>query len=90
MAYYRVTFTFMNGQRIQNLCLRLKLITVIVNSYYFFVEVFKMRKIVSSSVPGHYADFWMTIDVSKETAAPLYHEKRGNYFLSKVRDHLPP
>jgi len=49
-----------------------------------------MRKIVSSSVPGHYADFWMTIDVSKETAAPLYHEKRGNYFLSKVRDHLPP
>jgi hypothetical protein len=63
---------------------------VIVNSYYFFAEVFKMRKIVSSSVPGHYAYFWMTIDVSKEPAAFLYNEKRGSYFLSKVGNHLPP
>jgi hypothetical protein len=34
-----------------------------------------MREIVSPSVPGQCVDLWMTIDVSKEPAALLYHEK---------------
>jgi hypothetical protein len=51
-------------------------ITVTVNSYLIFSEVFKMMKIVSPSVPEQCVDLWKTIDVSKEPAAFfLYHEK---------------
>jgi hypothetical protein len=41
----------------------------------FLLWFFKMRKIVPSSVTGHCLDLWTAIEVSKEPAALLYHEK---------------